>query len=325
MNAFIAVVKNDIARLVEQKSRLWVFLGLTAGAIAVAIALNASTITAPNVAFVNGSIETSLSDQLNVTVLDDEPPLSELVAGTYDAVVIFEADGSYRIESIRSAEFVSAIEAAISGSPNVASEVTGQRGVAANIIGFMTMFLLMQGSSVMFVFAEDKEKKHLKRIAASPISFSAYMFAHSLFVFTILFVPTIAMLAFTHGVLGVDIGLGMGAYLVIVALLSALATAFALFMFALIDGSDSAAMLASTAIILTTILAGSLYSFERGNRILEAVITVLPQRNLLQLTDVLERGGALSAALPYGAAIVATIAILFGIALIKTRTEYRGA
>lgn len=81
-------------------------------------------------------------------------------------------------------------------------------------------------------------------------------------------------------------------------------------------------MIGSSIVTLTSILAGSFYSFEKGNRALELMIQVLPQKAFLNLADGLEQGAALSTLLPPLCYVGALTLVLFGFATIKTRRDY---
>ena len=324
MRVFAAVLKNNFSRLTEQKQRLLLFPILAATAIAGAIFLNTKADIAGNIAVVSESGASFSSAYLHITQLEQAPPLSELVAGRYDAVVIFDEQGGYEIRTIKSDEFKQTLEAIISDPSAFHSGGVASRGRGTNIVGFVLMFVLMQGVSLMFMFAEDKEKKQIRRVAASPVSFAGYLCAHGFFTFVFLFVPTAVMLSVAYVIPGVDMGFGLVIYLALTALQCALATSFGLFLVALFEKSDTSNMIGSASVILTSVLAGSFYSFEKGNRALEAIIKILPQKALLSLSDSLEQGMGLSSWFLSGLYIVVLIMVFILIAAVKTRKDYIG-
>ncbi|MDR0458971.1 MAG: ThuA domain-containing protein, partial [Coriobacteriales bacterium] len=85
------------------------YLVMTAGAIIAAVFFNSQVTTVAKIAVVSDAEAPVLSTSFDVTVLDEMPPMSELVAGRYDAVVVFSGS-DYQITSIRNAAFVSLIE-----------------------------------------------------------------------------------------------------------------------------------------------------------------------------------------------------------------------
>jgi len=322
MRVFTAVLKNNLWRLMQQKQRLLLFPILTVAAIAGAVFFNTKADIAGNIAAIAGSNMIPPTPYLNVTMLDEAPPTSELMAGKYDAVVIYDEQGGYEIQTIKSDEFKQMLDNLISSPASFKSGDIASRGTGTNIIGFILMFVLMQGVSLMFMFAEDKEKKQLHRVAASPVSFTGYLCANSVFAFMFLFVPTAVMIGVAHIIPGIDLGFGFATYLLLVALQCALATSFGLFLVALFKKSDSSNMAGSASVVLTSVLAGSFYSFDKGNIVLENAIKVLPQKAFLSLSDSLEKGMDISSWLFNGLYIVILIAAFMIVAVIKTRKDY---
>ena len=334
MMTFAATSKNNIRRLAEHKPKFLLYLFLTAGALAASIFINAMPTTAGNVAVISaaGMDAAAAADYVNATQLDSEyvnatqlgrePAMSELVSGKYDAIVAFDEQGGYEIKTIKGDEYERTLFAAMFEPAAYSADQAGARGPGANIIGFMMMFILMQGSSLMFMFAEDKERKQIQRVAASPVSFTGYLSAHGFFVFAILLAPAMAMLAIARYILGIDIGLGLLGYLGLASMLCALSASYALFLVAVIKKGDSANMVGSASTILTSVLSGSFYSFEKGNRALEAMIKVLPQKAFLSMAELMEQGKSMSGWYHHGLYVAALIALFLVIGTAKTKMDY---
>lgn len=322
MIAFMGVLRNDLYRLWEEKARIVLMLVLVAGAIVIAIFISSRSEMAGNIALVSNDSDVSISSEyLNITVLDEAPPMSELVSNKYDAIVT-STDDYYDIQTIKSDSFRETLETILSDPSVYHGDTLGTRQIGTNIIGFLIMFVLMQGVYLMFLFAEDKERKQIVRIAASPVSFTGYLCAHSIFSFLFLLVPTILILYIVKGIMGVDIGFSFPQYLMLIALMCAIATTFSLFLNAMAKKGDTANMLGSALVVMTSILSGSFYSFEKYNDVLETVIKILPQKSYLTIVSSLEGGTAISEILPHLIYVLALIAIFFIIAVIKTRREY---
>ena len=322
MMVFAAVLKNNIMRLAENKARLLLFLFLTACSIAAALFINASADNVGYIAVVSNDDITLPTEFINIIHLEEAPPMSELVAGKYGAAVIFDERGGHEIRTVRNEEFKQTLEALITNPAEFTAEQIGSRGSGTNIVGFMMMFILMQGVSMTFMFAEDKEKKQIKRIAASPVSFSGYLSAHSFFTFAALLAPVIAMLTIVRFAFNIGIGFGIPKYLFVISLLCFFATAFALFLISFIKKSDSANMVGSAVIVLTSILSGGFYSFDKGNKILEAIIKVLPQKSFLTMSELLEQGKDITLWYPHATYILALSIFFLAASVIKTRKEY---
>jgi ABC-2 type transport system permease protein len=315
-------MQNNLNRLAGRKSRLLLFIVLTAAAIAAAVFINNAGVTG-RVAVVSSNGRTLETGQLSITTLDEAPPLSDLVMGKYDAVVIFHDNGSAEIHCIRNNEPLLRLLDSLVYDPSLIQTVEPAARLTGNtILGFIMMFVLMQGVTLTFLFAEDKEKKQLERVSASPVSFGGYLGAHSLTTFTFMFVPTTLMLLVARYLLGVDMGFDAIECIFLLALMCMLSTAFSLFITAVIDTADSANMTGSAIVVLTSVLAGSFYSFDKGNAILEAVIRVLPQKAFLTMSGLIEQGAGLSTWSAYAAYVVMLCAMFFAVAIVKTRHDY---
>ena len=322
MKAFICVIKNNFRRLAEHKPKFLLYAFLATGALAAAIFVNTNADTAWNIAVVSASDAQIAAAHANMTRLEAEPAMSELVAGKYDAVVVFDGQGDYEIKTIKSDETKDMLNAAISEQTAFGAGQIGSRGSGSNIVGFMMMFILMQGGSLMFMFAEDKERKQIRRIAASPVSFTGYLCAHCFFAFIVLLAPVMALLFVAKVILGIGIGFSLLNYLFLASLLCVLSTSFALFLIAVIKKSDSANMVCSASTVLTTILAGSFYSFDKGNKALETVIKVLPQKALLSMSELMEQGKSISSWINFCLYIAAFVALFLVVGVAKTRKDY---
>ena len=74
--------------------------------------------------------------------------------------------------------------------------------------------------------------------------------------------------------------------------------------------------------MLTTILSGSFFSFEGGNRWVDGLIKWLPQKNYLKIVEVIESGANLrhvSFELFY---LLSITLLFFFLAVLKTKKQY---
>ncbi len=324
MIAFWTTLRNNYKRMLEHKSRVILVVAMITGAVAAAVFMNAlATDSIGNIALVAPEREDGLtSPYLNVTRLDKAPPLSDLVSGKYDATVIRKASGEYEIQTIKSDVFRQELADLLADPEEYQPDWSGRRKVGTTIVGFLIMFILMQGTTMMLFFAEDREHGQIRRVAAAPVSFAGYLGAHCVYTFLILFVPTLVILYLIRFLTGVAIGFSFFQFFLLIFLLCALSTAFALFLDAFIDRSDSANMLGSMVSILTSILAGSFYSFDKGNQTLEAIIQVLPQKAYLELAGGMENGYSWQELAPWFWYLLGIILVFLVAAVAKTRRNY---
>jgi ABC-2 type transport system permease protein len=318
-----AVLKNDLYRLLCHKSRIILTLALTAAAIIVAVFFSTKPQVTGNIVFVTQNKSAVItSPYLKITRLDKAPPMSELVSNKYDAYIIFKNDGTYDIKTIKSEPFKQTLLKIMKNPKSVTSNGFNARKIGTNIIGYLLMFVLLEGVVLMYMFSDDKEKKQIVRIAASPLSFTKYLLAHSLFTFGFIFLPTIMILYAIKWVMNINIGFSFVEYLFLLAVISAFATAFSLFINSLAHKSDTANMIGSAVVTLTSVLAGSFYSFENGNKVLENMIKILPQKAYLTFVGGLENKTALVQILPQIIYVILLTAFLFLFAVIKTKRDY---
>jgi len=319
----ISVFINDIYRMKQEKARIILTFVMIGAAIAAAVFFASRPYSAGNIALAaEDGANTISSEILNITVLDEEPPFSELVRNRYDAVITADRDGHYEITTIKSESFKQELEQILTQSGEQEDYSGSGRGMAATILGYMTMFIMMLGVSMMFLFSDDKEKKQIERVAAAPISFSGYLAAHGIFIFGTIYLPSLIWLSIAAVIPGIDLGLPLWQYGLLLALICGVSVAFSLFLNSLIHGTDSANMTGSALTVLTSILAGGFYAFEEGNKILETVIRILPQKAFFTVVETVEANQHLGECLPSLLFIIIAIIGMVGFAAVKTRRDY---
>lgn len=277
----------------ERKGSIIIMAVLMILSMILAIYMTGLQETKGHVVFVTNETEAPVqSPYLKIDVMKEKPPHSELIKRRYDAYVWQKQDKTFEIESIKNAEFKALLMRLLSDrdlDPSSVS-VSSDRGIGANIIGFLMMFLLMAASLFLFTFSEDKEQGILKRIACSPISVMKYVLAHIVTCLT-MYTPAFLCLIIMK-LIGYDIGFSLLQYVGFIIIIGLLGISLMLVLFTLIHKPDNATMLANSILILTTILAGSFYSFDQHNKGIEWVVSILPQKHLLSFAGYVEHGTA---------------------------------
>lgn len=317
-----AILLNDLSRLARERTRVILNLGITVAMIVLALFVSSRPASLGSVALVAPAGGASVAlPGYSVTVTPVAPRESELMSGKYDAIVSGSAETGYEVATLKSDAFRDRLLASLAGKSEPAAEVTG-RPVGSTIAGFLLMFMLMQGTFTMYLFAEDKERGILPRIASSPVSIARYLAAHSAFAFVAILATNMAALLAVKAITGANTGFPLSSYLILFSVASALSTAIALCLNAFADKGDTANMAGSALVTLTSVLAGSFYSFERGNPTLEALIRVLPQKSWLESARLMDRGLPLGeAAVPLVWPIALSLA-LFAAAYAMTARKY---
>jgi len=108
------------------------------------------------------------------------------------------------------------------------------------------------------------------------------------------------------------------------AVASALSAGISLFLNALASKGDTANMAGSAIVTLTSVLAGSFYSFDRGNPVLEAFVKLLPQKAWLESASLMEKGKPFSQSIHLLAYPLALSLLFFTVAFVKTGRDYVG-
>lgn len=261
------------------------------------------------------------SDYFDFITMKERVPTSELVLGKYDGEIIEKRDGDFEVFTIKNQEFVTVLEEIVKEPNGYIPLIQKDRGIGTNIIGYLTLFILLQGLLSMFMLAEEIEQKQMERIAIAPVSFFSYLMAHFLFGFVTVFLPAFLILAILKGI-GFTIGFSLWQYAFFLALLCMLGIAFSMFLLSLINISDTANMIGSSIIILTTILSGSFYAFEQGHRLFEKLIWILPQKNYLSVVQGLESDKAITTLLPQLSYYLFVLLFLFTFSVIKIKNDY---
>jgi len=325
----LEILKNDWKRLLEEKQYLFISMILTICSIVAAIALTNTAETKGNLAFVTYGNEnlTESAKQLaenpyfNISELVSIPPKSDLVQNRYDAIVTMSEDGTYKIESIKSDELAGIINAFLENPTSFVPNLDNERKIGTNIIGYMMMFLLLQGVLYARLFAEDKEKHMIERVIMSPIAFRHYLLGHAFFICLLIFIPSFVVILVAQ-LFGVKIGLSLLTYAGLIATLSILATGFSLMLNSFFRIADTANMLGSSLILLSSLLAGSFYSFSKEETVFDKLLHILPQKDFMDFVNALEKG-ALTNELTWHFIYVGILSIIFfTIAMFKTRKDY---
>lgn len=317
----LSVIKNDWYRMKEQRRYLYVALALTICSVIFAVVLTDKLQTHMNLAVVGDAPRIQGSSMLDITCLKKEPALSSLIQGRYDAVLTFEKDGQYKIKTVRSDDFKESLESVISGKGARKAAVENSRKIGTNILGYMLMFLLMQGVLYARLFTEDKEKHQIERIVCSPVPFSAYLAGHVVFIWTLIFVPSMLVITLMHAA-GTAVGFALWQYFLILALLSLLSTCFAMCLNSFFRAADTANMVGSCIVVLTSVLSGTFYDCGDAGSLLDRMLYLIPQKNLILFADAWEKHGLSRSSLTSFFYVILCTILFLCIGIGKTRKDY---
>lgn len=320
----LAILINDFRRAAVNKGYIAISLGITFAMILLAIFFTSRFEVKGNIALVTDQNNSAIqSKYFRVTRLAEEPPKSQLVMNKYDAVVVDEGGGQYRIDTIRNAEFEENLHQMLSNPDRFKPAAADERKSGSSILGYLTLFLLMQGLFFMTYFTQDKESGNFKRIITSPASTGSYFTAHVVFNVFMIAVPTMIVLALCKELLRVDIGFTYLQYAGLVTILSLLSSIFALFMSSLIEKSDNIMTGAGTIVVLTSILSGSFGTMKTGSSMFNNTLKLLPQNSYLMLARGIETGKDLSYYLPYTGYLLLLMTLMAGMGVMVCTGRFR--
>lgn len=286
----IYILKNNYFRLKSKKYYSIIYLIMTILSIVAAVYMTSKFQTKGNIAFVTNDKEGAIkSEYFNFVSLEREPEKYELALGRYDGVVIDNGAGDYEIYTIKNTEYKQMLKNVMDNPDSKEIEI---------------------------------ELKQIERIAVSPLSFLKYILAHFIFNISFIVVPTFLTLTIINIFFKGNIGFSLTQYLGILMLLGALGTSFSLFINTFIKGADNANMIGSASILLTTILCGSFYSFENGNKVLQKILLIFPQKEFLNFVKALEEGKDILNSLPQILYVIIISLAFFFISIIKMKKDY---
>ena len=319
----MSILLNNFYRIKNRKYNVLSSLVMTLIAISLAVYFTSNHTAQSSIAVVISSdVPTFQSNYFQFTVLEKQPPMYQLVLGKYDGVLLDQGHGNFKVETIKNADFRQMLEELAKNPTEFVPPVNDVRGVGTTIIGYLMMFILLQCVMFMFTLSEDLELEKFERIVTAPVSFGKYLLSHFVSTFTVIVVPAFFMLLVMKAGLGFDIGFSLWQYAVLLGILCSSGTAFALLINSLVKGADTANMMASSLVVLTTILSGSFYSIEKGNTVLEKVLWILPQKGVLSFVQGLEGGKAVSAMLPQLTYVLMIILLCLAFSILKLKKDY---
>lgn len=284
-----SLIKGILYRMINSKPFLIMPCIITPIVIAAAIYFSSNFAARPNIGVVGVTNMNFNSSEVNIIRLQNKVKLSELVKNKYDAVITFE-DGKFSIDTIKGSDYKNKLEKLLKGE-KVAIKDGEKRGVAANIIGFLTMFVLMLGVLLYKFFFDDK-KGISKRILSANISYGKYVASHFVSVFIMLSVPTVIITVACKELFKLDTRVTVFELTFIVLVLSLLAAAYGLFISSITKEEESASMLGTMINIITTLLAGSFVTIS-NNRLISKIGELLPQKHILDFTISLENNNVI--------------------------------
>jgi len=322
----IKLLKNFTYRIIEKKE----VIIMAAIIIPLMVAISAMLFSQkPNlkskVAFVTYEHVTfPENDKLQIDVVSARPDTAELLLGNYDYIVEKKTDNTYTVTTgLKNRHDTELVEQFFNygGSLKDYGNKDNERNVASSIIGTIIMVVIMQGVAITGLYPEDRTLKTLKRIMTNPVSEGQYIFAQGIFTFCSLYIPTYIAVATAKIFLGNQFIYGFDMLAMLLAILVAFTTAFALFISSIVK--ENIQLTASVIAITTSLLGGCFIAFSPQNVVLKAICAVIPQKHFMDMLDGIAQGKVLLDFIPQLTYILLCVLLLgaTGVYVIKNTAK----
>lgn len=226
----------------------------------------------------------------NITAINikEKPMLSELVQGKYDAIVWKSEE--YKIETLKGEEFEIALDRVLNKGETVeeAFKSKEQRGIISNLMGFLTMFILLLGS-MLYKFYYKERSGTDKRIIVSKVGYFKYTLSHPMVVFLILFVPTSIILLVAKNMLNLSTNVTNSQLLLMIFVLCILSACFSFFIASIFKTEQNGSLTSTMVIIITSLVSGSFIEISKTGLARE-ISYLFPQRYIIDFAINLENG-----------------------------------
>lgn len=316
----LAILKNNYCRMTKRLPATLIMTSVMIASIILAVYVTSSQQIKGHIVLVSGQSGSPVnSKSVSIIVMKKEPPYSDLVKQKYDAYIIDKGNGKYDIKTLRNNEFKAMLQGVMKNPKMTVPKQKTDRGIGVNIVGFLITFMLMEAFMNLFTFADDKEQGQLTRVITTPVSIAGYIAANCIYCLS-MFLPAYLTIVLIK-LAGYDVGFSLPQYALLLLVVGMLGISFALLLNMFFKKPDNASMFGNAITILTSVMAGSFYSFSKDNKVLDWIIKFLPQKQLLDFAQCIQNKDA-SIHLIHIWYIAAFIVILFAISCYKLRTEY---
>jgi len=290
-----SLIKNRLERVKGKKEIIVLGLILMPIVILIAVLLAGRLEMKANIAVISNNPNSVPTDsKFAIEVMSDSPGVADLALGNYDYIVEQKEDGTYDVETvIKSDEDRQIVEDFFNKGISTKHYEDDEkvRGLGTKVIGIIAMLIFMQAVALTVFYPEDRSSGILKRILMAPVEENKYIFAQGIFTFVALYIPTYLAVIITKTVFGVNIGYSIGMMGILIALISFLATSFALFISSV--ARQNISLIGSAIAIVTSLLGGCFGAFTTKNSIFNLFCNLIPQTAYMKILEGVEAGGKL--------------------------------
>ena len=230
-------------------------------------------------------------EHLSCIALNDQPKLSELVEGKYEAIIEYK-DDKYIINSVKGESFDNSLNNVLNNGISVKDAFGNKsnRGVISNLVGFLSMLLIMLGS-VLYKFYYQDKGGIARRIVTTKVGYIKYILSYPISVFLVLFIPAwLITAASSYTFKLADIKYPELTFMMFVLCL--LGASYNFLVASCSKHEQNGGLFATMTVMMTALLSGSFIEIAKGG-IAEKISYLFPQRYIVDFAINLENGNRL--------------------------------
>ena len=260
-----------------------------------------------------------------------EAVTEKLIGGSAELAVIVNADGTAQIIGFGSSEVEGAVtlcvENALSGTGEAIEtsiNAAPKRGMPiGNSLGFMIFKTLTASNLLAALLIQERNNKMKDRIMLSGIKTGSYIGGMA-FVYLVFMMIGSAVYYLAARLFNFDLGMKQPiGFLLMMFTANVLSVTLYLFASTLVKKEDSLWFMASFVLLPMALFSGVLFPYEFMPDIMKKIGALFPQRWISLGIENMQRSGTITAALPQMAMVLGLSAILFVIAVFKSRSKNR--
>ena len=261
--------------------------------------------------------------------VSEDAVTEKLIGGSAELAVIVRADGTAQIISFGSSEAEGAVtlcvENALSGTGGAVKtsiNAAPKRGMPiGNSLGFMIFKTLTASNLLAALLIQERNNKMKDRIMLSGIKTGSYIGGMA-FVYLVFMMIGSAVYYLAARLFHFDLGMKQPiGFLLMMFTANVLSVTIYLFASTLVKKEDSLWFMASFVLLPMALFSGVLFPYEFMPDIMKKIGALFPQRWISLGIENMQRSGTIAAALPQMAMVLGLSAVLFGIAVFRSRSK----
>lgn len=324
MNIFKLCI-NNFYRAITKKSTFITLFVIIPVIVVISVIVSQNSDSVKHIALISSDINISdfQKNDLAIDVMKNEPNISQLVLGNYDAIVIDKNNNQFEIKTLLSKEFREDINYYFNNNKHNINFNTDKiiRKCGTNTVAYLLLIIL--GEAVFFseFYMEDRQCGAFSRMLTSVINLKEYLFAQSIFSFILLYFPPMITLTIIKYIFNINIGLSLTQYSLLIFLMCILGIGLSLLLASLISTYNMCVSFSGGLILFLGLLSGAIIPYTINNQVLYNISELIPLKSLLTISEGLENSKSLISYSPELFLILVFVLILYILGYIITKRK----